>query len=141
MKRVNIKKISLLLIAPCGMNCALCLAYQREKNNCRGCRNEINIKYKTKGSANCVIKNCAAIKNNKSGFCYECDKFPCSRLKQLNKRYKTKYNMSMLENLEDIRDKGIKEFIKQENIKWRCAKCAGLICVHGGHCLNCEIRN
>lgn len=127
------------LIAPCGMNCSLCLGYQREKNHCSGCRNEINIKYKTKGSLHCVIKNCSILKNNKSGFCYECHKFPCARLRQLDKRYRTKYSMSMLQNLEDIREKGLKEFVKKENIKWQCAKCRGLICVHRGYCLKCEI--
>ncbi|MDD5456566.1 MAG: hypothetical protein PHV30_05985 [Candidatus Margulisbacteria bacterium] len=25
------------LIAPCGMNCAICLGYLREKNKCPGC--------------------------------------------------------------------------------------------------------
>ena len=26
------------LIAPCGMNCAVCLGYLREKNKCPGCQ-------------------------------------------------------------------------------------------------------
>jgi hypothetical protein len=26
------------LIAPCGMNCGVCMAYLREKNKCPGCR-------------------------------------------------------------------------------------------------------
>jgi hypothetical protein len=126
------------LIAPCGMNCALCLGYQREKNHCNGCRNEENIKYKTKHSTNCIIKNCENLKNTKSNFCYECDKYPCKRLKDLDKRYRTKYNMSMLENLEDIKEKGIKEFVKQQNIKWKCSQCNELLCVHREYCLNCE---
>ncbi len=34
-------------IAPCGMNCATCLAYLRDKNTCCGCRGdwEHNRKY------------------------------------------------------------------------------------------------
>ena len=128
----------LSLIAPCGMNCSLCLAYQREKNHCKGCRNEPNIKYKTKKSNSCIIKNCELLKNTKSAFCYDCEKFPCTRLKQLDKRYKTKYNMSMLDNLEYIKEQGIKEFIKKENLKWQCSKCNGLICVHRENCLSCK---
>jgi hypothetical protein len=126
------------LIAPCGMNCALCLGYQREKNHCNGCRNEENVKYKTKGCANCIIKNCDLLKSTSSGFCYECDKFPCKRLKDLDKRYRTKYSMSMLENLEDIKKEGLEEFVKQQNIKWKCSGCNRLICVHRGFCLSCE---
>ena len=44
------------LIAPCGMNCRLCLGYQREKKHCEGCRNEIDIEYKTKACNSCIIK-------------------------------------------------------------------------------------
>lgn len=32
----SFNKIS--LIAPCGMNCSICMAYLREKNKCPGCR-------------------------------------------------------------------------------------------------------
>lgn len=131
------KNINPSLIAPCGMNCALCLAYQREKNHCNGCRSEKDIKYKTKGCANCIIKNCELLKNTKSGFCYDCDKYPCTRLKQLDKRYRTKYNMSMLENLENIKEKGIQSFLEKEIGKWGCPKCKVLVCVHRGYCLNC----
>ena len=132
------KKIDSSLIAPCGMNCSLCLAYQREKNHCNGCKNEQNVKYKTKRSDTCVIKNCELLKNTESGFCYECDKFPCTRLKNLDKRYRTKYNMSMLDNLEYIKENGLEKFIKKENVKWECTKCNGLICVHRNYCLSCE---
>jgi hypothetical protein len=37
-------------------------------------------------------------------YCYECDEFPCARVKRLDKRYRTKYEMGMIENLEYIRD-------------------------------------
>lgn len=30
------------LIAPCGMNCQLCYAFQREKNKCPGCLGDEN---------------------------------------------------------------------------------------------------
>lgn len=135
------KEVSPLLIAPCGMNCALCLGFQREKNHCNGCRNEENIKYKTKGCANCIIKNCKLLKEIPSGFCYDCLKFPCTRLKQLDKRYRTRYNMSMLENLDHIKTKGLQKFIEKENIKWKCHNCGELRCVHREYCLKCEGKN
>jgi len=34
------------LIAPCGMNCALCMAYQRQKNHFNGCNLDNNNKPK-----------------------------------------------------------------------------------------------
>ncbi len=125
------------LIAPCGMNCRLCIGYQREKNKCAGCRNEIDIRYITKGCVSCIIKNCHVIKENKSGFCFECDKMPCRRLKQLDKRYKTKYHMSMLENLNYIKENGIEKFIDNEESRWACPKCGNIVSVHRTECQKC----
>ena len=84
------------LIALCGMNCSICMAYLREKNKC-----------------------------------------PCDNLKHLDKRYRTKYNTSMIENLENIKQLGIRKFIKNENAKWSCSDCGGTICVHKGYCYSC----
>lgn len=124
------------LIAPCGMNCRLCMAYQREKNQCKGCRDDCCIAYKTKSG--CIIKNCHVIQNNKTGFCFECDKFPCKRLKQLDLRYKTKYHMSMIENLENIKYNGLDIFLLNEEKRWTCSVCGCIICVHKKVCTKCN---
>lgn len=124
------------LIAPCGMNCAICIGYIRDKNKCLGCR-EID-ENKPKGCRKCLIKNCQFLKKNKMLFCSDkCEKFPCTRLKNLDKRYKTKYNMSMLENLEYIKNLGIKKFVKYEQARWKCPNCRELLCVHIDSCINC----
>jgi hypothetical protein len=126
----------LSLIAPCGMNCGLCLAFLREKNKCSGCRLVDSDKPVTR--AKCKIKNCLNFKKGKAKFCFGCVNFPCDRLKHLDKRYRTKYNMSMVENLENIKKFGIRKFIKSENKRWACPKCGGMICVHRGYCLKCK---
>jgi len=121
-------------IAPCGMNCALCMAFQRKKNHCDGCRG--SDENKPKSCVSCIIVNCEDLPE--SGFCYGCEKYPCSRLKQLDKRYTTKYKMSMMENLKMINDDGIVKFVNHENIKWKCEECGGLIDVHHGLCMACK---
>jgi len=122
-------------IAPRGMNCALCIGYLREKKPCPGCGgNDIG---KPKHCVVCKIKNCEKIEAIKPKYCFKCDKFPCTRLKQLDKRYRTKYRMSMIENLEKIRESGIRRFIKQEKQRWTCQHCGGIICVHRENCLFC----
>ena len=121
------------LIAPCGMNCGICVGYLREKKKCPGC-NESSL------DKRCRIRNCKNIKNNQSGFCFECEKYPCSRLKQLDKRYKMKYGMSMIENLENIKNLGLKKFIIKEETRWTCSECGGIICVHRGYCYQCGNR-
>jgi len=124
------------LIAPCGMNCGICIAYLRDKNKCCGCIPSLTKKPKTR--LLCVIKNCESLSKTSSGFCYECEKFPCKRLIQLDKRYRTKYNMSMIDNLEKIKRIGLEKFVQNEKKRWICNNCGGTICVHRGYCLNCK---
>ena len=124
------------LIAPCGMNCKVCFGYLRDKNKCPGCRG-IG-KNKPNSCRKCIIKNCQILKKYKMLFCSEeCEKFPCTRLKNLDKRYRTKYGISMLENLTNIQKYGVKKFVKSEEKRWKCPKCGELICVHNNSCLKC----
>ena len=120
------KTIPLELIAPCGMNCNLCLGYLREKNKCPGCN---SIDNKNSYHVRCIIRNCKILQQNKWKYCSsKCDKFPCTRLKNLDKRYRTKYGMSMIENLNHIDEKGIEEFLRQEEKRW--IKEDKIFCVH-----------
>lgn len=127
--------IKALLVAPCGMDCGICRAYLRDRNKCPGCR--AGDENKAKSCLNCKIKNCGVFQNGKAKFCFECKEFPCERLRHLDKRYRTKYNMSMVENLEYIKRLGIRKFVENEKVKWACPGCGGAICVHGGICLSC----
>lgn len=130
---------NILLIAPCGMNCSICLAYMRERNKCPGCRGSNINKPVTR--AECKIKNCATFQKGELTYCYECENYPCDRMKHLDTRYRTRYRMSMIENLENIRKYGIRKFLENEKIRWICSKCGGTICVHKGYCYSClEIR-
>ncbi len=130
------------LIAPCGMNCALCIAYLGKKYDinrqgfkrtyCEGClpRGE-----------NCLHMgdSCELLRNGKVRFCYECDDYPCKRLKALDKRYSMKYHMSMIENLNDIKEHGAQSFLEKQAEKWSCPECGRAICCHNGLCLVCGI--
>ncbi len=123
-------------IAPCGMNCGICLAFLRDKNRCEGCR--IDSKHKPQSCQKCIIVNCELLKKTNSKFCYECEIYPCNRLKQLDKRYRTKYRMSMLENLAYIRDNGLSAFLQLETDRRVCPHCGTVLCIHRQFCLNCK---
>ena len=123
------------LIAPCGMNCGVCLAFLREKNKCPGCRGTDAGKPPTR--AGCKIKNCEVFGESAAKFCFECAAFPCDKLKRLDKRYRAKYGMSMIENLGNIKSSGIGKFLKEEKARWSCSRCGGTICVHKRRCLDC----
>ncbi len=130
---VSLNKFS--LIAPCGMNCGVCMAYLREKNKCPGCRGTDAGKPPTR--AGCRIKNCEVFRKGAAKFCFECAAFPCDKLEHLDKRYRAKYAMSMIENLGDIKGSGLRNFFKKEKARWSCSRCGGTICVHKGRCLAC----
>jgi hypothetical protein len=125
------------LIAPCGINCAICIGHMRDKNKCPGCN--LMDEEKSHYCRKCIIKHCEILKEKNLKFCSpECEKYPCLRLKNLDKRYRTKYGMSMLENLENIKNLGFYKFIETEQIRWKCYECGELLCVHKTFCLQCE---
>lgn len=140
--RKKTKTIPTNLIAPCGMNCRLCLGYIREKNTCPGCRMIDNQdSQKSKYRNRCRIKNCEQIAKGYIKYCSDrCDSFPCARLKQLDERYRTKYGMSMIDNLKMINEFGIRYFIRDEKEKWICPECGEMICVHKPTCLSCGYK-
>ncbi len=117
------------LIAPCGMNCAICSAYLREKNHCGGCYAPYRL-----CNINCTISACENVKDR---YRHDCGGFPCRRLKQLDKRYRTKYHMSMLDNLAAIKKDGIRAFVKTERERWTCKACEGTIDIHHFRCSSC----
>jgi hypothetical protein len=133
--RLTTENIRAALIAPCGMHCRLCRAFQRDKSPCPGCRSDDSIKPKTR--ALCRIKNCVKLRHGNVHYCFRCDKFPCDWLEHLDERYRTKYAVSMIDNLARIRKSGVRHFLKNEKKRWACPACGRMLCVHKPHCLFC----
>ncbi len=137
MKRSN--PISETLIAPCGMNCAVCSRYLSYVNNlkrrqCIGCRPR---------NERCayLFGKCRGINHAARGdaaFCFECAYYPCPQINRVDDRYRKNYNMSFIENLEYIKSMGIGKFIEEQYEKYRCSNCGGLISIHNRKCFNCD---
>lgn len=131
------------LIAPCGMNCALCASYlalQSEVKSkgiripyCTGCRPR---------NKQCAFikKQCSKLLNGEVTYCYECTSFPCDRLKAIDDRYKERYKMSMIENLSFIKEHGMQNFLEEQAKRWKCPNCGEMICCHNGICFNCDLE-
>jgi hypothetical protein len=124
------------LIAPCGMNCRTCIAYLRDKNKCPGCR--IASSDKAISVKKCTVTQCVYLEKTTSKFCYDCEKFPCQRVKNLDKRYRTKYRTSFIENLQMIQERGIEVFLNFESGRRTCINCGSVLSVHRDHCINCN---
>jgi hypothetical protein len=105
------------------------MAFLREKNRCPGCNSPDRQHHR-----NCFLFSCG---ERKGRYCSACAEFPCQRLAQLDKRYRTKYHMSMLDNLAAIRKDGIRAFVKAERERWTCKACGGTIDVHHSRCSVC----
>jgi len=133
------RKFTPELIAHCGMNCGICKAYlaysrgiPKEKGkviHCPGClpRNK-----------NCFIKRgCKKLSKNEIKFCFECEDMPCENLDRLDRRYRKRYGMSMVENLQELKEKGMKKFLEIQESRYECPECGDVISVHDGKCYEC----
>jgi hypothetical protein len=123
------------LIAPCGINCGLCHFHLREKNRCDGCRGDAMTQ--PKHCATCKMRSCAESAPEDAAFCSSCATFPCTRMKQFDRRYRTKYHVSVVENLRHIQEFGMDSFIAAEKLRWACPECGGIVCMHEEACIYC----
>lgn len=97
-------KFSKELIAPCGMNCGICIAFfgytmngEKRKLTCIGC------KPRDKSCAH-LKKYCEKSLKKEVVYCYECDDFPCKHIQKLDTKYRKRFDMSTIENLEYIKE-------------------------------------
>ncbi len=127
------------LVAPCGMNCGICKAYlaythdfprQRGKvTHCAGCLPR---------AKNCyVIRGCPRLRKHEIQSCSQCDTMPCKHLAHLDKRYRERYEMSMVININELKTKGLDAFLEDQELKYRCPNCGDIICVHDRKCYSC----
>ena len=130
------------LIAPRGLNCALCRAYiayrlgiprvRGKVTYCTGCFPR---------GKNCYIKRgCKKLSKHQLESCSECDTMPCEKLAHLNDRYRERYGLSRVENLKLLKAKGMDEFIKNQTASYTCPSCGDVICVHDAKCLVCGFK-
>jgi hypothetical protein len=127
------------LLAPCGICCGICKAYLAYTNNvprqpgkityCVGCLPR---------AKNCYIKRgCPKFRKHELKSCSQCDVMPCKNLAHLDKRYRECYDMSMVENLKEIRATGVEAFLEGQRKKYRCFNCGGTVSVHDRKCYSC----
>ncbi len=131
------------LIAPCGMYCGVCSSFLARKNDvkskgvrapyCAGCR---------ASARKCawLKKRCKPLLENKIKYCFECPSYPCVKLSHIDKRYRTLFHMSFIQNLDYVKNNGEEKFLKKIVKEWKCPKCGGAICCHNGVCYSCGIE-
>lgn len=126
------------LLAACGVNCAACQAYLRTgKNRCGGCQGPDELK-RGKSCTNCAKKLCAA--GQGLDWCFQCERFPCTDVKRLDKTYRTRYGINLVQNGVDAKRLGPDVFMRQQRARFTCG-CGGVICQHDGICSECGKDN
>jgi len=58
----------------------------------------------------------------------------CGSLKDLDKRYRRLYHMSMIENIEDIREQEIHQSMEEQKQTENYVTCGGSISFNNGFC-------
>ena len=124
----------ILMMAPCGITCAACYAHVRRKNPCPGCRSH---EAGRPGYCDrCKIKNC--VDSRRIDLCFQCPDFPCASVKHIDKRYRTSYQISLIENGLRARDAGVEQHLREEQTRWTCPECGGVVSLHKKTCSECE---
>lgn len=121
------------LFAPCGMNCMVCFTHCSTNKACGGCLG--TDESKPGHCRTCLRKNCAA--ERELSYCYECSDFPCRRIRDLDRSYRKRYGVSLIEQSLFVKENGIELFLENERKRYTCAACGGVISLHDHRCSEC----
>jgi len=92
-------------------------------------------KDKPKSCRNCKIKECAEYKNY--NHCFECTDYPCTLIKRLDKSYRTRYDESLINNFQVIKEKGMDYYLNFEKKRFQCPGCGSTLNMHDKKCYEC----
>lgn len=126
-------EISETMLAPCGMNCFVCYTALRKRKPCTGCRTSSS--GKPTHCRECRINDC--VQERGLEYCFACSDYPCAVIKRLDKSYRKRYQVSLIENAARIKSLGATAFLEEEKIKWMCTDCSGVISLHDQVCSEC----
>lgn len=124
------------MLAPCGMNCAVCYVHLKKKKACQGCRGQAESQ--PDHCRECNIRNCTVDRG--IDFCFECASFPCAVIKRLDKSYQQRYQVSLIENAIRFKTVGAEQYLLEEKQKWTCTQCGGVISLHDRLCSECGMQ-
>lgn len=132
--KMNDNDIETSMFAPCGMNCNVCYKHCYTKKPCEGCLK--SDRGKPEHCRKCKIKDC--VKDKDLNYCYECSDYPCKLIKNLEKSYNKRYQASLMENSEVVKNQGLKIFMEKQKVIYTCSKCGGIISIHDRECSECQ---
>ena len=121
------------ILSTCGVNCLACSAHLSLKDPCPGCRAS-DEEITRKSCRDCMKKKCAFEQGY--NWCFECGRFPCSKVRSLNKRYLRNYNVDLIQNGADAKQ-DMQTFLHQQKLRFTCTVCGGIVDQHRCRCSEC----
>jgi hypothetical protein len=128
--------IDKLMFSPCGMNCMVCYVHLKMNKPCSGCL--ADDMGKPERCKNCALTSCA--KEKGITYCLNCADYPCSRIKNMEKSYRKRYQTSLIENSRYAQAHGLKAFFEKEIERWTCKDCSGIVSLHDRTCSECGTK-
>lgn len=147
------------LVGICGIYCGTCPQYLAPRLNdteelgniqkatgvrveeirCDGCMSDRLFP----SSAACKhgFRQCAAEK--KVTWCFQCSDFPCQRLRDFRDVHIVNgisHHEHLIEHLESMREKGVEQWVAEQEAEARCPACGIPIYWHARECPNCHER-
>ncbi len=143
------EEADLTLAAPCGLYCGNCSifrtyydrdqkkanAYAREMKckpgdvKCSGCRVEAKFRW----SPDCEFLDCTEKHGVK--FCYQCKDFPCGKITEFADA--APHHREIFDNFERIRAVGWRQWLKEQDERWRCGVCRAKLEFYDDSCPTC----
>lgn len=127
------EKIDPAHIAPCGIICLFCAFHLRAEKPCGGCHAPAEESIKGNGKS-CAKKRCAEERGHQ--WCFQCAKFPCARIKDLNKRYMRNYGMDLVRDGLAAKENAL-SFMEAKRAALICPRCGGIMDCHYRKCGDC----
>lgn len=128
------EQIDPIMFAPCGMNCMVCYKHCNSKKACVGCI--AGESGKPEHCRTCKIKTC--LNRRELSYCYECESFPCKLVKNMEKSYQLRYQVSLIDYSRQVKELGIEEFMRRQRESWTCPNCGGVVSLHEKVCSECK---
>jgi len=87
---------------------------------CEGCYSSTL----TPWCGNCEFRKCSVGRGIR--YCFECNEFPCERLDEFERQKESHLlcHGSLVQNLRDMREMGVKNWLEEQERLWRCRRCA-----------------
>ncbi len=125
--------------APCGIYCGACPSLKIRKT-CLGCGSE-DRKQKRKSKWSCGIRRCC-FEDKNLNFCIDCADFPCKKIDKLKNSHtnksKFRYRHEIYDNLKNIKEYGIENWLKEQERKYKCPQCKGNLVWYEYKCESCD---